>query len=52
LEQSEIFTPETGDTESEEDERDLLAFSMRYASIIYPEEDNLCGEQGIEVCQA
>jgi hypothetical protein len=49
LEQSETFTPETIDIWSEEDEQDLLAFSMKYAGVIYPEEADLCDEQDTEV---
>lgn len=52
MEQSETFTPEIAGIESEEDKQDLLAFSMKYAGVIYPEEDELCDEQDIEVYQA
>ena len=48
MQQSETRTRETGDTWSEEDEQDLLAFSMKYAGVIYPEEADLCDEQDIE----
>ena len=39
LAQSDVAIVEASDTWSEQDQRDITAFSMRYAARLYPEEE-------------
>jgi hypothetical protein len=41
LAQAEVAVVESSDTWSEQDQRDLTAFSLQYATKLYPEEDEL-----------